>query len=327
MWDGDRSAAQRALARDASGAPALQLAGGSALRRAAPVRADTVALAADASADQAFEIVLTHYAAVIAENLRCVLTETDPEGAHQLRVTLRRLRTALRVFKPAIRSASAKRMAWVARYVGAIVGELRDVDVIIDEMFRPVVDGDAAALRAASAWRDHVRGKVRASLRAARATAFANDLLSQSMNGEWRAKGKSMRRAGSADALIRATLQELKERVAPRGQNLRTLPDAERHSLRKQLKTLRYAAELSAAYDADAVAMIGQLKRLQGDLGRLNDMHMLASVEPEHPRLALLRRDLIEEHRELTTALIDSAAARWAQLAAIAGFANLARSR
>jgi triphosphatase len=323
MWDGDRLIAQRALARGVSISPALQIAGGHALRRAEPVRADTIALAANASADQAFEIVLTHYAAVIAENLRCVLTESDPEGAHQMRVTLRRLRTALRVFKPAIRGTSAKRVAWVARYLGAIVGELRDVDVIIDEMLRPAFERDAMALRAAHTWREHVRTKVRASLNAARATAFANDLLSQSTSGEWRVKGKRMRRTGSAGALIKATLRDLKERVTPRGEKLRALPDAERHSLRKQLKTLRYTAELSVAYDANAVAMVGQLKRLQGDLGKLNDMHMLTSVELEHLGLALVRRQLIEEHQELIPALIESAAARWSQLATTAGFAKL----
>lgn len=327
MWDGDRLAAQRALAREASVAPALQIAGGHALRRSTPVRADTIALSADASADQAFEIVLAHYAAVIAENLRCVLTESDPEGAHQLRVTLRRLRTALRVFKQAIRGTSAKRMAWMARYVGAIVGELRDVDVIIDDLFRPALNHDAMALRAANIWREQVRRKVRASLNAARATAFANDLLFQSVNGEWRAKAKRMRRAGSADAQIKATLRHLKERVAPRGESLRTLPDAERHNLRKQLKTLRYAAELSVAYDANAAAMVGQLKRLQADLGKLNDMHMLTSIEPEHPALALLRRRLIGEHLEMTPALIESAAARWSQIGAAADFTEFAQSR
>ncbi len=78
------------------------------------------------------------------------------------------------------------------------------------------------------------------------------------------------------------------------------------------------------SYDAGAVAMVAQLKRLQSDLGRLNDMHMLANVEPEHPRLALLRRQLVEEHRDLNAALVDSAAARWTELTATAGFAETA---
>jgi hypothetical protein len=84
---------------------------------------------------------------------------------------------------------------------------------------------------------------------------------------------------------------------------------------------------LSVGYDASAAAMVGQLKRLQADLGKLNDMHMLTSIEPEHPALALLRRQLIGEHLEMTPALIDSAAARWSQIAAAADFTEFAQSR
>ncbi len=318
MWEGDRLVAKRVSARDAGIAPALQIAGGHALRGAAPVRPDPIALSADVSAHEAFGFVLAHYAAVIAENLRCVLTETDPEGAHQLRVTLRRLRTTLRIFKPAIRRAEAKRMAWVARYVGAIVGELRDADVIVEEMFRPALGLDVAPMRAAEVWREEVRGKVRASLSAARATAFANDLILQSRSGEWRTREKRMRRAGSAGVLLQKALLGLRERAVGYGDDLRLLADIDRHDLRKQMKALRYSAELSIGYDESAATMVGILKRLQGDLGRLNDMHMLASAEPgacrEHLALSALRHRLIEEHKQIAPTLLQSATRRWAEL-------------
>ncbi|HSM81869.1 MAG TPA: CHAD domain-containing protein, partial [Nodosilinea sp.] len=58
-----------------------------------------------------------------------VLADTDPENLHQMRVGLRRLRTAVQVFGPGLALPKAGREARVAA-VGRQLGTLRDLDVI-----------------------------------------------------------------------------------------------------------------------------------------------------------------------------------------------------
>ncbi|NJL48805.1 MAG: CHAD domain-containing protein [Leptolyngbyaceae cyanobacterium SM2_5_2] len=58
-----------------------------------------------------------------------VLADTDPENLHQMRVGLRRLRTALQVFAIGVELPKAGREPQVAA-VGRQLGELRDLDVI-----------------------------------------------------------------------------------------------------------------------------------------------------------------------------------------------------
>ena len=64
-----------------------------------------------------------------------VLADNDPENLHQLRVRLRRLRTALQVFTSCVEippAAQAKQVGKVARRLG----RLRDLDVVIETLIQ-----------------------------------------------------------------------------------------------------------------------------------------------------------------------------------------------
>ncbi|MCG8363980.1 MAG: CHAD domain-containing protein [Pseudanabaenales cyanobacterium] len=66
---------------------------------------------------------------------KAVLEDRDPEDLHQMRVGMRRLRTAMRVFSPGIelsKAAGESKVSAVARRLGA----LRDLDVIDDALRR-----------------------------------------------------------------------------------------------------------------------------------------------------------------------------------------------
>lgn len=59
-----------------------------------------------------------------------VLADQDPEPLHQMRVGMRRLRTALRVFEPVVvlpKAASHQKIGQIARVLGAV----RDMDVLL----------------------------------------------------------------------------------------------------------------------------------------------------------------------------------------------------
>lgn len=73
-----------------------------------------------------------------------VLKDEDPEALHQMRVGMRRLRTALEVFGPAIalpKDVSTKRIRKIAHSLGAV----RDLDVLkaeLETQYRPHLQGE-----------------------------------------------------------------------------------------------------------------------------------------------------------------------------------------
>ena len=86
-------------------------------------------------------------ASQILTRLDGTLSHTDPEMPHQLRVGLRRLRTALRVLAPLSATTDMRILARDAQKFGRITGRLRDADVLIDDIFEPAARSDTHACR------------------------------------------------------------------------------------------------------------------------------------------------------------------------------------
>ena len=74
----------------------------------------------------------------ILVNREAVLQNDDPNGAHQLRIGLRRLRSALRALRPLADRSSLRAFECCAQDVGRCVGTLRDADVLISGIHAPV---------------------------------------------------------------------------------------------------------------------------------------------------------------------------------------------
>lgn len=223
-------------------------------------------------------VLLAFHAAAIAQNLHCVFASVDPEGPHQLRVALRRLRVILRVFEPVMRRGVAASMRDEARRIGAIVSELRDADVMIDEIIGPAARDRQSVLAALNAWRQEVRGRVRARLTAVGAEAFARKLAATAATYEWRKKRHTH---GAATALMDDFLNAAWARVTPALPTLMTCAPDQIHDLRKEVKALRYAAEMGSALARDDCRKLARmLKRVQDALGYVNDAETLKRFAP-----------------------------------------------
>jgi len=91
--------------------------------------------------DYAYQAIQKHFKKSIKPEAE-VLSDTDPEPLHQMRVGMRRLRTALMVFAPAIElptNVSGDRIKKIAQQLGAV----RDIDVMkakLEERYRPDLD-------------------------------------------------------------------------------------------------------------------------------------------------------------------------------------------
>jgi triphosphatase len=218
------------------------------------------------------------------------------EGPHQLRIGMRRLRTAFAVFGESLGKDRLAPLSDVARDLGQAVGRLRDLDVLIEE-----VVGGAAALgldapahealkRALSARRDGVRAEVRAALTGPEATVFVIDLLELIEARGWLAPAdysQTERLAAPIGSVAPALLAKRHRKAMRMGRRIETLDAEALHELRKELKKLRYTADvLDPIFPGKKVdAYLKALRDMQDTFGSLNDatMAMEYLAGPEAP--------------------------------------------
>ena len=94
----------------------------------APRNAYGVPLTSEMTSEIAARDVLRECFEQISANVDVVLDTTVPEGPHQLRIGLRRLRSAFGIFRPIIGHPELQRLNEEAKFIGSEVGALRDLD-------------------------------------------------------------------------------------------------------------------------------------------------------------------------------------------------------
>ncbi|MBP7003423.1 CHAD domain-containing protein [Amaricoccus sp.] len=260
---------------------------------ARPRPAGAVAFEPEASVETAARDVLRDCFAQVSQNLVVTLVSDDHEGPHQLRVGLRRLRTALAVFGPSLGASRLAGLSDAARDLGRVVGRLRDADVLIDEVVAgaagPGLDEPArAALDAAlAARRESVRDEVRARLAGPETTGFVFDLLEAIEARGWLDPAdyaQTGRLAAPVADLAPGLLDARRRKAMRRGRGIEERDAEALHELRKELKKLRYAAEMLApVFPRKKVdAFLRPLKSLQDAFGSLNDGAMAAEKLAGH---------------------------------------------
>lgn len=223
--------------------------------------------------------------AQIATNMAVIAVSDDPEGPHQLRVGLRRLRSAFTVFRRLLGTDAFAPLGEEARRLGQAVSPLRDIDVLIDEVVAETAAHglDAAARDALVAdletRRARIRREVRAALAAPGAVAFLFDLGAMIEARGWLEPSdyaQTERLATPVLAAAPAVLQKRLDRVLKRGRGIETLPPEALHELRKELKKLRYTVDIFLPIfpEKKASAYLKALKRMQETFGSLNDAAM-----------------------------------------------------
>lgn len=229
----------------------------------------------------------------ILHNWAVVQGSDDPEGPHQMRIGLRRLRSALKSFRPVIDNELLRKIDEDARNLGRVLSELRDTDVLATDIMDTVLakhedNADLVSLkRALSENRISCRLKVRDQLESDEWGAFRLKLtaLSEIVKSPGDEAGRKYRKKRIGKLASRA-LEKQWRGVSKAGRRLDELTVDERHALRKDLKTFRYSAELFASlYPTKDVRRFSiKLRRLQDKFGYLNDLvvaQKLMSLGPD----------------------------------------------
>lgn len=231
---------------------------------------------------------------ILAAGLRALLASQpaaavgDPEGVHQMRIAVRRLRTALVLFRPHLEFHATGRFEDELRRLGQLLGEARDWDVFTHETLTTAahdselsllaqLEPGAVAEQQASHHRlsDELQGRDMTSLALALAACAAEDgpLLDD------------VARTVCLAEVAPTLLEHLADKVIKRGRHITRLSGPELHRLRKSLKKLRYAVDdLASLYPKKVVKSFRKYcKRLQGRLGTINDLDMALTLVEKLP--------------------------------------------
>ncbi len=207
-------------------------------------------------------------------NLPAALDGRNTEGVHQVRVGLRRFRSALSLFKTFVPENQRDWLNAEGKWLANQLGAVRDLDVFLADIEKRRRPNDASAAALANAVRvARARARVGAmnALRGSRMRRFAARVETWLDGRGWYIDGVEVPDAG---AFARETLNKRMKKIQAVAARADKLTAPERHELRIAVKKLRYSLEFltpvlpeKRAQRAGAV-----LKRLQDSLGHLNDL-------------------------------------------------------
>jgi CHAD domain-containing protein len=228
-------------------------------------------------AREAVALLLLQQLDTLEANVDGVLHDVDTEYLHDLRIAVRRTRSALKLLGDVLPGDLTLRFAAEFRWLGDLTTSLRDLDVQLEglpAMAAGLVAAHPADLEPFRVYLGRRRASARRTLnRGLRSARFAAVL------GDWR-KALTVPRAGrrpggprtsdlAGDRTRRAYNKVIKMGAAITDDS----PAESLHTLRKRCKELRYVLEFFASlHDPVAQrAMVGDLKRLQDCLGEFQD--------------------------------------------------------
>jgi inorganic triphosphatase YgiF len=254
-----------------------------------PVKAQAAVLDAAMSVGDAFKEVMWAGLVHLHANEGGLLTGADPEFLHQMRVALRRLRSALGVFSPPVPEADVAPLAKELKWLASCLGPARDWDVFATETLPPIEAefGAHGELRAFSVrcgeLRRRANARARRAVRSMRHQRLVLRLAGWIAAEEWRGGAA----ATPGDALQRpvvefasTVLEKRYQQARRRGRRLADRSPAELHRLRIAIKKFRYATDFFASlYEGKSAGeALKRLGDLQDILGAMNDAATVAGL-------------------------------------------------
>src|SRR4051794_35902894 len=239
--------------------------------------------------DEAFATILRSCFLHLLQSLPAVEDGRNPEGVHQLRVSLRRLRSALGLMRSVGALSNLDALRSEARWLAQDLSAARDWDVFRLETLPttakacPSVAGFDALGRAAAGRQSDAYRKAPGVLEDRRCAVFLLGLGSWIETRGWRndlAAQDLGQLAEPAVTFAQCILSEQYAKVLRPGRRFKSLPAEGLHRLRLATKRLRYLSEFLLPLFADrksARKFSRRLAGLQEQLGAFNDMAGTAS--------------------------------------------------
>lgn len=243
-----------------------------------PHKATRLRIPRRATVGEAFFLIGRNGLMHLRANEACVRFKQDAEGIHQVRVAVRRLRSALSLFRDLgvekDRQGIARRLKWIAKECA----EAREWDVFEDELLASL-QGKFSDDPSLKGFTDEVDKLRRLADRRASETLTSVRYTENVLRiGEWWDGGDWNRMATDIAAepaidFARERIRKLHRRLRGLGDRIGKLDDAGLHEVRIRAKKLRYAIGFfGGLFPAKAVRAHSEaLAAIQDCLGALND--------------------------------------------------------
>jgi CHAD domain-containing protein len=266
-------------------------------------KAGPIELKPDMPATGAFQVIARACIRHFRLNERLLIANRSAEPLHQARVAVRRLRSALSLFKPI---ATDQKYEWFKRGLRDLshrLGEARDLDIYIAHI-AVANAGENAGLppslfaldsrERVQIERGRAYQRVVSSLQSKGFLQFMQNLLVWIEAGPWCTWSEPHRQA-APDLTIKNfgvhVLDRRWRKLKRGGRHLDRLSPEERHLIRIDAKKLRYASEFFSSLVTDRKsrkrlkALIVALEFLQARLGDLNDIQTQHEIAAKLVRL------------------------------------------
>ena len=233
----------------------------------APAKAQSVKISNDLSLEEFFEIVRKECVRHALVNASQLASEEgySPEHIHQLRIALRRLRTALKLFSR-VHNFEVQTWSDQAKFLAAQLDKNRDIDAMSENIW-PELRKINAPLVEFSA-QEGIQSPA-LIVREGKIQSWFLELIGrdlqfpeQNTHSHWSA--------------ILPIIIKWQKKCAKRAKNFASLTVEERHELRKKMKRLRYSLEFieGECKSAKFRHFSKVLARAQNELGTYNDLQV-----------------------------------------------------
>jgi inorganic triphosphatase YgiF len=258
----------------------------------APVKFTAIELAPDTPAREAFREIGRACLRQIAANEPALLKD-DAEGVHQMRVGLRRLRSAIALFSALLEGPQTEKVKAELKWLTGELGPARELEVLIARVVKP-------ANQRRSGWDDIPKLSQQFAGRRAAALAHARQAIASERyrflkieiaawleTGQWATPQDDLVRDRGAlpiETFAAGQLSLSRRRLRKKAKSFTELDARRRHKLRIEAKKLRYASDFFSGLFSGKRAgkrrekFLAALEAVQESLGDLNDIAVHESI-------------------------------------------------
>ncbi|MFY9329685.1 MAG: CHAD domain-containing protein [Georgfuchsia sp.] len=242
-----------------------------------PTHAAPVTLGSTMKPITAFRLIAQSCLNHLQQNHHGAICSNDAEYIHQMRVALRRLRAAMRLFRAVLPPGLDKQLLPPLRELMMVLGATRDLDVLEAEIVAPVAaalpeEPRIAALASLVAERRYRARQQLVALLGAPEYGRLMLLVMTRLNGI--AADEAEAAETSLVAFAATYLKRLQRKTLRLAHAVHQDDPVSLHALRIAAKRLRYALEFFSPllHTRRAATLLNHLTQLQDKLGQLNDL-------------------------------------------------------
>lgn len=252
----------------------------------APVKFAAVSLSPDVPTREAFGEIGRACLRQIAGNEPAVLKD-DAEGVHQMRVGLRRLRTAISLFSAILEDPQTENIKAELKWLTGELGPARELDVLIARVIKPVRqrksgwDDIPKLSQQFAGQRVAALARAREAIGSERHRLLKIEVSAWLETGEWLAPPDDLVRDRGEMPVETFAAEQMslrRRKLRKRAKSFAELDARRRHRLRIQAKKLRYATDFFGNLFSGKQSIkrrakfLTALEAMQDCLGDLNDI-------------------------------------------------------